>query len=279
VDYQVGLALLAIYIVLLFVELYSSTTAQRRTAIALMLARSLSTDQGAITLPVGIQVEKVEVTTSGSYDRRYPVTNSTNRRYHARTIVSGTAGQKLTGTVAAGKNPWGAMADRNGIGWFQATALRINEGPFKDVILVPMEPSELQDSYFIMANLDDDSASAEIEAKGPMLSGHIERSTSGQIKSYFIQVRGISGKNNAVWRMTPPRADDFSFQVQPTLPLVLVAHRKLFNPLLIMRVLIASGALPEALFGGTGVGTFTAELVLNAGLIRAHIFPSEPIAY
>jgi hypothetical protein len=279
-DYQVGLLLLAIYIVLFFVQVYSSTAALRRTAIALTLARSLSTDQGIITLPAGVRVEKVEVTTSGFYDSRYPITNSTSRRYRSLTNVSDAPiGQTLTGTVVAGKNPWGAIADSNGIGWFQATAFRVTDGPFKEVILVPIEPSEVQYNYFIMANLDDDSASAEIEAKGPMLSGHIQRSTGSRIKSYYIEMRGKSGRNNVAFRITSPKSDDFTLQAQPTVPLVLVAHRKLFNPLLIMRVLIGSNAHRGALFGGIGVGTFTAELVLNTGLIKAHVFPSEPIPY
>jgi hypothetical protein len=55
--------------------------------------------------------------------------------------------------------------------------------------------------------------------------------------------------------------------------LVLVAYRKLFNPLLIMRILIASNALPEVLFGGIDIGTFTTELVLNAGLIQSGRLP------
>jgi hypothetical protein len=269
-DDQANLETISLSIIGFFAAVYALARSMRGSAITQALAPLISADSNTVTLPAGIKATRVVASTSGYY----------RRGYKSRTTVDAMPISEPTQVINWRDNPWGAVSDKNGVGWFQASAYQITEGPFKDVMLVPIQPSKLEGRYDVLAVMEEGSASAEVRVDGPLLSGMIHQPTSDQIKACQLRIRGKSGTNQGV--LTIKQSDDnnsFSFNTQPSVPLVLVAHKRLFTPAMIAKVLTLSNLIPGTMFGGVGTGDFSAELVIDTEKAKGIVFPSQPIPY
>lgn len=156
----------------------------------------------------------------------------------------------------------GASIGPYGVGWFEATAHWISEGPLKDIILIPVQPLTIRRSYEVRGLVDGSGAVIQVSAEGPTLKIDIA-SAMTEPKPFEIHLRGESGKQNAPIMLEPKGARNIDMQIQPLKPVVLVAHRKMFNPRLLMIALQNQGLTGGTLFGGTGIGKFSVELVLH----------------
>jgi hypothetical protein len=241
----------------------------RRSRAVIKLEPLVSVDSDRIVLPEGVNATKASLTMFGFY----------SKGYHSKTRLEPTSSQMPTVDLRWPENSWGACVSDLGEGWFEGTCYSIDDGPFKDVILIPIIPTTSKDRLTVHGSVDAYQAVANISVDGPTITGQVQTVGGERPGSYGIRLRGRSKTRGNTLDVDLNNEDSMVLQTQPSRPVILMGHRHFINPRLIFLFLRPFG-MYGSLFGGLGIGTFQVELVIHRHEVgRGNAFPSEPIAY
>lgn len=239
------------------------------------LASRLTFDRDRILVPEGASFEGVRLETYGTYGR-YGYSGSV-RLEKASVLVAASGYIQNTG------NQWGGLVDPKGIGLLVADGFRFNDARYRDILLVPIQPSEAKGKYDVKGTWEGGSLDSTVSVEGVTMAWSVRPSMSDSsvnlLMIWWKYGKGWNQAMNNVSIASEKGGTEVRVLTQPWGPIVLVGHRKQFNPLNIVTALSNAGVLNKLIVGGRGIGGFKATVYPQHQGLHFNHFDSDEISF
>jgi hypothetical protein len=240
------------------------------------LASKLTFDRDRIWVPEGASFEGVRLESYGTYGRGG---YSGSVKLEKASVIA-----PASGYIQSTDNQWGGLVDPKGIGLLVADGFRFNDARYRDILLVPIQPSEVRGEYDVKGTWERGSLDSTVSVEGVTMAWSVRPSISSdsQVNLLVIWWKYGKGWTQAMYNVSIASemgGADVRVLTQPWGPVVLVGHRKQFNPLNIVNALSNAGVLNKLIVGGRGVGGFKATVYPQHQGVHFKHFDSEEISF